>query len=214
MKKPLLVLSLFCISSFFSVGCSTHETDNDNERNFFDGFFRNDPYGTAFQKMTQTKMVQGGFENYFEAVVTFWNLELRKSFVQEMSRVYRMSESETQVLESGELKENDDYYTFIVSSSSRESRWRELDRSDALWRLSLENADGTVRVRPERTVMVSAKDDRWQFFYRSMNRFNKTYRVRFPKKDLATSSKLVHHIAGPLGGISMSFDADVAEPIR
>jgi len=202
MKKPLFLI----LSAFLVLGCSTHESGNDNERNFFDGFFRNDTYGSAYDKYTKTKMVQGDFENYFEAVITFWNLEMRKSFVREMARSYRMTEAETQVLESTELKENDNYYTFIVAASSREDRWRDLDRNDSLWRLTLENSDGSIRVRPDRIDLVSTKDDRSKFFYRSMNRFNKTFRARFLKKDLIASPKLVMHVSGPLGGVSVSFD--------
>jgi len=209
MKKYILIFSTFLV-----FGCSKHEGANNNERNFFDGFYRDDSYGGTYERMSQTRLLQGGFENYFEAIITYWNSELRKSFVREMARAYRMTDAETQLLESEELKEDDRYFTFIVSASSREDRWRDLDGSNSLWRLSLENTDGSVRVRPDRIELVSVKDDRWKFFYRSMNRFNKTFRIRFLKKDLESSSHLHLHISGPLGGVSTKFQTSVVDPNR
>jgi hypothetical protein len=119
-----------------------------------------------------------------------------------------MTPNEAQILESEELKENDRYFTFIVSARSREQRWRELDREDYLWRMSLENEDGSIRLRPERIDAVSEKDDKWSFFYRSMNRFSKTYRVRFPRKNLEDASDIFLFITGPLGGLSVQFTPD------
>jgi hypothetical protein len=201
---------LFLLSLTFLSACSAHDSRayDANERRFFDGLYREKVYGKVFDSESKTKLIQGDFENFFEATITHWNQRLRKAFVKEMARVYRMSPGELQVLESEELKENDRYFTFIVSARSRELRWRELDREDDLWRMSLENEDGSIRIRPDRIDTISEKDDKWTFFYKSMNRFSKTYRVRFPRKNLESANRLFFFITGPLGGLSASFRPD------
>ncbi len=190
----------------FLSACSAHDSQNPgNDRNFFDGFYRDKTYGKVWERHTKTKLIQGDFENFFEASVTYWNEKMRMAYVREMARVYRMTPGEAQVLESEELKENDRYITFIISARSREQQWRELDREDHLWRMSLENLDGSIRQRPERIDAISDKDDKWKFFYPSMNRFSKTYRVRFTRKPFQNSSQVLLYITGPLGGLSTGF---------
>jgi hypothetical protein len=193
--------------------CSAHDNkaQNDNQRNFFDGLYREKIYGAVWDDQSKTKLIQGDFENFFEATVTHWNSKLRRAFVAEMARVYRMTPNEVQVLESEEMKENDRYFTFVVSARSREPRWRELDREDYLWRMSLENEDGSIRLRPDRIEVVSEKDDKWTFFYRSMNRFSKTYRVRFLRRNLENASSVYLFITGPLGGLSAQFNPDAKQ---
>lgn len=199
--------------SLFLIACSAHQGEGpdtrSNKRNFFDGFYRQDAYAKIWEAHTKTSLIQGDFENYFEAAVTFWNGTMRKAFVEEMARVYRMTEREAQVLESEEMKENDRYLTFIISARSREVRWRDLDREDYLWRLSLENQNASIRVRPDQIEPVSDRDDKWRFFYKSMNRFSKVYRVRFPRKAFDGENLLVLHISGPLGSLSASFEKDI-----
>jgi|GEM_PF-4656025 len=201
-------LSLIIMGALVLTACSLRRNDEahaPSHRNFFDAVFNTNSYGEAFDKWTKRGRTQSDFDLTLLADVTFWNDEMQRAYVNEMTRRFRLTDTESKALAYKKLSENDGYYVFIISATTRHPEWNDLDSHNGLWRLSLENKDSSVRIPAERVDKVSYKNERARYFYRRMNRFNETYKVFFPKVKLMDAEEIVLHIAGPRGDLSFDF---------
>lgn len=192
------------------VGCATTDSDQRmSSQSVLDTILGTDPYSRVFDRHTKRDASHSEVESPFIADVTFWNEELRHAYVEEKKAHYRLSENEAEALIKEELAENEMYFVFIVSAMTRKSSWNTLEKPDGLWRLTLENEQGTTRVEPEDIRIVSRNDQKARYFYQRMSDFNRTYKVLFPREELAEAENIVLYITGPRGRLHFAFKNDI-----
>jgi hypothetical protein len=105
-----------------------------------------------------------------------------------------------------ELRERwEESYPFIIGAAAMDYTWNDFDRTDSVWRISLENDQGD-EVEPVILNSMGDIDATIQEFYPFVDRFHRVYDVRFPKESAdgqplvnAETKKLYLQFAGPLG---------------
>lgn len=202
LKYFSLFLAIFVFSS-----CSSKDRlrEGYKPRYFFDSVTGSDSYEEVFEKMTKVDRAHSEFQPVITAHATFWNATMREAFIREMSGRFRLDAASEKNLASQELQENETYFVFVVSVATREFEWNELERANSMWRMTLESNDGKLQETPQKIEVVSTRDERWPYFYKHMDAFTRTYRVRFLRDRLRTTSPLVLHISGMRGNVSFEF---------
>jgi len=202
-------LFLLILSSLLGVTACTpgkNVSRSPKSRHFFDAFVGENNYGQTFDKWTQTQRTQSDFDLTLLADVTFWTTKLREAYVDEAAEQYRLPEDEAKALAYTEQIENEKYFVFIISATTRELKWNDLDSSKSIWRVTLEDKSQNMRVRAEHVQKLSYRDERSRYFYQRMNRFNETYKFLFPKYKMQKAKMLSLYIAGPRGQLVFKFD--------
>lgn len=199
MLRSLFIIAFVCSS------CASRTSDRGpREHSFFDALFNNS-YTDVFDAHTQRQSVLSEFEPVMTVHATNWDQSMRNAYVAEMARQYRYSAEREKVLGETELKEDENYFVFILSASTREPEWNDFERQSSMWRITLENQDGSIQLDPERIETVSHKDERAKAFYQHMSQFTRTYRVRFLKKDLRNITPIKLHISGTRGYVTFTW---------
>ena len=206
--------SLFLVLFLSAVmGCSSsHESGKPRNYNFFDALTGADSYSATFDVLTQERRVHSEFEPVMTAFATYWSKPLRESYVKEMAIQFRLSAEAEKNLAQEQLSEDESFFVFVLSLATREPSWNDLDKKQSLWRVTLENKDGAAQLDPERIEPVSDTDERARYFYKRMDSFGRTYRIRFHKEILKTSPELFLHISGPRGSVVFNFQNNAATP--
>lgn len=193
MHKGLIVALLFLSA------CSSKSSGRSSrEYSFWDALFSNS-YVDVFDDHTTRKVVLSEFEPVMTMRATLWDQSMREAYVKEMADHYRYSEEAEKKLAEEELKENESFFVFILSASTREPEWNEFERQSSMWRITLEDEGGKIQVDPESIRAISQRDEKAKYFYPSMSNFTRTYRVRFEKKALHDLSPIKLHISGARG---------------
>lgn len=182
-------------------------------RGFWDPLFSNDEYTQVYETWTKQDRLYSNFDVTAIADVTYWNTEVREAYVAAVAEDYRLSEEAAKTLALEQLTENEAYESFIVTLKTRQYGWSELGSSERLWSAQLENAEGTVKLLPKSIDPISDKDQRARQYYKNMDRFSKTYILRFPKAPLREASEIVFHLTGPIGSMSFSFERPAESPL-
>jgi len=198
---------IYALGLVFSLmGCSTKDHGQESrEKHFLDSFFTADSYSKTFYKWTQEKRVHSEFESVMTAYATIWNSEMREAYVRERTREFRLQKADGDLLAKEEADEDLKFVSFILTANTREPNWNDFGYERGLWRLTLENEDGSIQVVPELVVRISDKDEISKYFYKNMNNFGRTYRIRFLRSPLQGLPEATLHIAGPLGSLSFLF---------
>ncbi len=165
-------------------------------------------YGEVFSKNTALKRAHTELMPSFSARVTFWNEDLRRAYVRELSGRLRLSADEETKLAQEELQENEAYVVFILQMGTRDRKWNNLNEKRSNWRLSLEDTNSSVTVAPERIEVISMKDDANRYFYDSSESYLQLYRVRFPRESIRNLKDIVFHISGIRGSLEFAFKND------
>ncbi|MDB5039118.1 MAG: hypothetical protein JWQ35_2646, partial [Bacteriovoracaceae bacterium] len=139
------------------------------------------------------------------AFITDWDTRLREAYVKEMRDQFRLSDEAEKALAKEQLAEDEAYFVFIASIATREPSWNDLNQKRSMWRTTLENKDSTIQVDPERIELIPQKDESAKYYYRKMDTFNQTYKIRFPRAALKDAQDVYFHISGPRGGITVRF---------
>jgi hypothetical protein len=198
---------------FFS-SCSTRSPNSKAPRkySFFDAFFSADSYSRVFDNYTEEKQVHSEFEPVMTAYITYWSPELQKAYTREMARQYQLTDAAEKKIAEDQKLEDENYFVFILSASTREPEWNDFEKKNSMWRVFIENSDKSIQVDPEKIEATSPKDERAKYFYKTMSTFGKTYRIRFPKKTLENSKGIRLHITGPRGSLEYNFDVEPQQP--
>lgn len=193
--------------AILAAGCSSKTADRyeTREGNLFDAILGASPYQRLFISKTVTRRIQSEFEGILNADITPWDQELREAYVKEMRNQYRLPEGKELKLATEQLQENEAYIVYIVSVSTRESIWNDLDKTNSLWRVVLESEGTAIQEDPERIEVVPQYNEMWRYFYPTMTTFTRTYRVRFNRKPFKDSVNTVLRISGVKGSISADF---------
>lgn len=205
MKLRLAILLFSCVGFASSCASKSDGSKEPRERSFWDALFGPDSYTSEFDRNTQRESVLSEFEPVMTVHATDWNQDMRNAYVQEMARQYRYTDEAEKALALEQLAEDQTYFVFIVSASTREPEWNEFDRKNSMWRITLESADGKIQVDPERIEVVSLKDEKAKYFYKWMSQFTRTYKVRFPKQSLRSVSPKKLHISGARGYVTFNW---------
>jgi len=161
-----------------------------------------------------TERTQSDFDLVLLANVTYWSPELRKAYVDEMSSTYRMSEEETKALAFEQRSEQESYFVFILSAYTRDPNWNDFNSETSIWRVSLENPDGNIRVRPKKMEKIPYKNEVAAYFYKHMDRYNETYKIYFEREKLKNSPALRFLISGPRGRLQFEFKQPVGSFVK
>lgn len=208
----------FCLVFFLAAattGCRSKSTQNANDlkpRHFFDEMMGADSYTDLFDALTRVDRSHSEFQPVIVAHSTFWNSKLREAYVRERSGRFRYGEEEARTLAVEELQENETFIVFVISVSTREFEWNDLDRPDSMWRIQLTDEAGQISHKPESIKVVSQKDEVSRYFYKHMDSFSRTYRVRFARDPFRGMESFVLRIAGVRGGLQFSFKNDAPTP--
>lgn len=198
--RRLLPFTLLILTS-----CATKEDiQSPRERSFWDALFSNS-YTNVFDAHTKRESVLSEFEPVMTVHATQWDSTMRDAYVQEFARQYRYSDELKKKLAEEQLKEDETFFVYILSAATREPEWNDFDRKSSMWRITLENEDGSIQLDPERVEVVSQKDEKSRYFYQQMNNFTRTYKVRFFKKELRTTRPLKLHITGARGFVTFTW---------
>ncbi|TVQ79860.1 MAG: hypothetical protein EA369_03675 [Bradymonadales bacterium] len=204
MKRNLLACGLLILAA-----CSK---GGDGGRHFFDPIRGESPYESLYRSQTQERSVSSNFDIVLQANVTHWNARLREAYVEEMTRSFRLSESEQNALALEQLAEEESYVVFILTAMTRDARLNDFHRPNSSWRLSLEDESGDLRVSPTRIERFSSREESQRHFFPSMSRFGETYRIQFPKYEFKEVDHLILYISGPYGSLRYSFQGDQSAP--
>ena len=171
-------------------------------------------YGEVFAKNTALKRAHTELMPAFSARVTFWNDDLRRAYVRELSGRLRLSTDEEMKLAKEELQENEAFVVFILQMGTRDRKWNNLNEKRSNWKLTLEDAASSTRVDPERIEVISVKDDANRYFYDSEESYMQLYRVRFARDSVRNLKDFVFHISGLRGSVEFAFqnDSESAKP--
>lgn len=197
------------------VACSTKSGTSRSSGNshlkpryFLDAMTPDDSYTSTFDRFTEIDRTHSEFLPVMVAHATFWNSSVRESYIRERVGRFRLNEAEEKKIALQELQENETYFVFIVSAAAQESEWNDLDRNKSIWRVTLESEDSKIQINPERIEAISQKDEQSRFFYKYMDNFSRTYRIRFPREKLRAEENLILHITGVRGDLEFSFEND------
>lgn len=172
---------------------------------FFNQIVPTDAYTRTFYKMTQHKQILSSFDPVLSAYITFWNQRLREAYVKEKSRHFRLTEPIQKQLIAEVEEEGRSYYVFIMSVATAESSLNQFEKRNSLWRLTLENDEGSIQIEPENIEVISQKDEQAHYFYKTMNVFSRTYRLRFAKQPFVSAPELIFYMTGPHGSLKHRF---------
>jgi hypothetical protein len=207
MSRSYLIILLLAFS-FLESACSakSKRPRPPREYHFLDAIFNDDSYSKVFDKFTKEEQVHSEFEPVMTAYVTYWSPRLQEAYTHEMARQYQLTVAAEQKIADEQKAENDSYFVFIISASTREPEWNDFEKKNSMWRIFIENEEGTIQVDHEKVEAASSKDERAKYFYKTMSAFGKTYRLRFPKEALRQAKAIRLHITGPRGSIFFDFD--------
>jgi hypothetical protein len=188
------------------IGCSTKENDPYHTRSgsFWSIFTNSTRYEKTFWNRTVEKRIHSELEPVMTAFITYWDSEISKTYVGEMRRQFRLSEDAFKKLTQEQEDEQKNYYVFIVSAATREPSWADFHKKSSMWRVTLENKDSSVQLDPERVELISKRDETAKAFYKKMDTFTETFKIRFSKTGLS-SDELDLHIAGARGALVANF---------
>jgi hypothetical protein len=204
MKKFLLVLLSI---GLFSSCSSKSEPNRTNQRHFFDGFFGRAAYQKMFERQTKRERLSSNFDMTAIADVTYWSSSLSEKYVSALMEDYLLNEQQSAHLKREQEKDVAQFETFIVSLTTRKTSWSDLGSGNSLWNVHLQAPGKAERVLTHSIQKIDANDDKAKQYFKSMNRFSETYRVRFKKNDVpADATQLSFFLSGPLGVIEMFFD--------
>ncbi len=212
MKASSTLILSFVIGSLVSA-CANKATghrtaDSLKPRYFFDAVVGNDSYSEVFDEHTQVDRVHSEFQPVIQAHATFLNSTFREAYIREFSGRYRLTAEEEKTLATEQLAEDEAYVVFVISAATREQEWNDLDRKNGLWRISLESPDGRMQILPERVQVVSNRDEKARYFYKYMDSFTRTYRVRFEREKVKDLKDMRLHISSGRGDVSFAFTND------
>ncbi|MBN8554489.1 MAG: hypothetical protein J0L93_03510 [Deltaproteobacteria bacterium] len=200
------ILFLFVLTEFVSACATTSQRRKaPRQYNFLDAVWNDDSYSRIFDKVTKEKQVHSEFEPVMTVYATYWSPRLQEAFTHEMARQYQLTEDAEKKIAAEQKAEDKDYFVFVLSASTREPEWNDFEKKHSMWRIFIENPDGTVQVDHDKIEAASHKDERAKYFYKNMSNFGRTYRVRFPKKDLASADMIRLLITGPRGSLEYEF---------
>lgn len=207
--------SLFVLLSLaFLNGCSSSMGETSTNSNFYDTITGGSSYDSVFDKWSETARTQSNFDLVILANVTFWSPELREAYVDEMSSTFRMSEEESKALAFEQKAEDDSYFVFILSAFTRDPNWNDFNSDKSVWRLTLENQDSSIRLRPKKMEKISYKNEVAAYFYKHMDRFSETYKVYFEKEKLQSSPTINFIISGPRGNLKFNFKRSMGSLVK
>mgnify|MGYP000898464950 CR=1 FL=1 len=208
---------IFIIAASGLVGCqkdsgATKSSASLKPRYFLDSISGNDDYADVFDRYTKMDRSHSEFLPVIMAYATLWGSDLREAYIREMAGRFRLDEDAEKKLATQELQENESFIVFILSVGTREPEWNELDRQNSIWRITLESEDGSVQDVPERVEVISQKDERAKYFYKRMDSFTRTYRLRFARDKFSNVSPVKLYVVGVRGKMEFSFPNDSVTP--
>ncbi len=203
------------VASLFS-SCATRTDDRFQSRkgHFLDAILGASSYQREFLDKTVERSVYSEFEGILQVSITPFHNDLRNSYIKEMRRQLRLSEEDEARLAAELLQEDATFAVFIIAVDTREPHWNDLDKQRSIWRVFAANRDASIQVRPERIEVLPQKDEQTRYFHPTMTDFNRTYRIRFNRRDLATADPIRFVISGVRGVVEASFPNDHLTELR
>jgi hypothetical protein len=201
--SPFLVVPL--LASLAS--CASHRDDRFQTRrgSFWDRVFGGSSYEEVFDRNTKEERIHSEFEPVMSAFITYWNADLREAYIEEMRRQFRLSDENIKKIALEQNEEEQKFFVFILTVSTREPSWTDFNKKTSMWRITLENQDSSIQADPERVEPISQKDETAKSVYRRMSSFSQTYKVRFPKTAIQDVSSFYFHITGMRGSLLAEF---------
>ena len=204
-------LSYFILSGLLLIACQGQKAGDRRlkPKALLDPIVGDHHYSDVFDDNTQLERVHSELMPSFVARVTFWNEEVRRAYIRELSGRLRMSAEEEANLAKEELQENEAYVVFVLNMGTRDQKWNNLHQKRSNWRVSLEDPSSSVKVAPERIEILSNRDDANKYFYDTEDSFMKLYRIRFPRESIGDLKNFVFHISGVRGAAEFAFKNDL-----
>jgi hypothetical protein len=180
--------------------------------------FKAKHYPEVRKHWTRHGRVIQNFDTNLEVHVTYLSPELVSAHAALYAEHYQLSRAERQRYLAKRLAEVKAHHEFFMGATTADHSWNDFDREASIWRITLEDDQGT-RVRPLAVKRIDVKETHRVYFpYLSV--FHRAYHLVFPrqvgKKPFITPDnrwfKLI--IASPLGDVTLAWfiKADKASP--
>lgn len=201
--KHCTLLVLFIL---FTACSSKNSTNNaQSSPHFWDAVWGGESYSDTFYRWTKSDRTQSEFDLTLMSELTYWGDDLRRAYVNEYSKRFRLASDESKALAYEQLAEGESYIVFILSAATRYAQWNDFQGKSSIWRITLESLNGNTRISPKKVEKISYKNERAMYFYPTMGRFKETYKVYFDKKDFNSINEATFFITGPRGTLSFDF---------
>jgi len=171
--------------------------------------FKAKHYPEVRKHWTRHGRVIQSFDTNLEVHVTYLSSELVSAHAALYAEHYQLSRAERQRYLAKRLAEVEAHHEFFMGATTADHGWNDFDREESIWRITLEDDQGT-RVRPLAVKRIDVKETHRVYFpYLSV--FHRAYHLIFPrqvgKKPFITPAnrwfKLI--IASPLGDVTLAW---------
>ncbi|MCX7943786.1 MAG: hypothetical protein N2746_04690 [Deltaproteobacteria bacterium] len=134
---------------------------------------------SIINRETQKTSIYDGLQSRAFFKVVYRSMELRRSYVDTITEMESLTESEKSVLLEKEIEDERKYFEFLVILSTTEFKANDLNVKKSLWRVFLEDGHG-YRNYPIEIKEIKA-DQKIKILYPGISRFAKFYSIRFEK---------------------------------
>lgn len=174
-------------------------------------------YNKSLRIYSDDAKIYKGVDGQLFWEATYRNAAFQEAYIEEYLRRYKLTPEKRDAFILT-IKENSEKYNeFFVSVFTQDSEWNDLDLSQSLWRLYLENDKGN-RVEPISIKKHISDDHFYREFFPYLDPWSVGYTVRFPKLDsngieisLEESSFVKLTITGAKGGSTLTWKKKVVK---
>ena len=167
----LLVLTVSCSKKF--------DTPTFDER-----LIPSPSYESTFEKCSRYDRIYTGLSAVAFLNITYQSLEFRKAYIKELSRLKMLSLQEQKELIDVNIKEDSEYFTFILRVYTAKNEWNDFHKGDSIWKITLSNNRKEI-IEPN-TIEVLKEKPMLNFFYPDINRWVRVYLIAFKKDEHPT----------------------------
>lgn len=171
--------------------------------------FKASDYAEVLARWTRHRRVIRHFDTNLDVHATYLSRAFVSAHAARYAKDYHLTPGEKRRYVAKRLAEVSAHHEFFLGITTADSAWNDFDRKESIWRISLEDDQGT-RVRPLAVRKITVRETHRTYFP-YLSRFHSAYHVIFPVrvggKPFITGRtrwfKLI--IASPLGAAELGW---------
>ena len=176
--------------------------------------FDPDNYREVFDRWTRhARLVSANEGAIIELWATLKSWEFREAYVEKYAQAYALSREDKASLRTAEMEKARSFYDFHLTVQTTDFRWKDLQKRDSTWRISLNDGTGDETF-PSDVESMKLPVPYELVFFPEKTAFSRSYSVRFDKPETSepgnagpVSGELALRVAGPLGNVQVSWIA-------
>lgn len=140
--------------------------------------FKAKEYDHYLKRWTRQRRVIKNFDTNLSVHLTYLSPEFVSAHAALYAKHYRLTRSEKRRYLAKRLAEVQSHHEFFMGATTADTTWNDFDRKESIWRITLEDDQGT-RVKPLTVKNILIKETHRVYFpYLSV--FHKAYHIVFP----------------------------------